>query len=183
MRLRAISVALCAAGLSAGLPGDAARAADAALPPSGEILAFEEFITDSGPLCQKQPAQACVDAGWSYADANRDGLLSVEEIRAVRDTLVGWSGWRGDSLPNRERLSIGLGVWLIDAVGIDKLVASYSRDGDQRLSQKELLADVTLDQRPLGKVLVDAEAVDRKAMAARLGALSPVLDGLLNGPQ
>ncbi len=36
--------------------------------------------------------------------------------------------------------------------------------------------DVRLDERPLGRVLGDAEAVDRRAMARRLGKLAPLLD-------
>lgn len=183
MKSRAAFVGLSAGALVGGGLAGAVLAADAAVAPSGAILAFEEFITDSGPLCETRPAQVCVDLGWTYADADRDGLLSLEEIRGVRDTLVGWSSWRGDSLPNRERVSIGLGVWLVDAVGLEKLMASYSTDGDQQLSQQELLADVQLDQRPLGEVLVDEQAVDRKAVAARLGALAPMLDGLLKAPQ
>ena len=70
-------------------------------------------------------------------------------------------------------------VVVIDAVGLDKLVASYDADGDGKLSKKELLTDVRLDGRPLGQVLLDPKAVDRQAVAKRLGALSPVVDGMM----
>ena len=51
------------------------------------------------------------------------------------------------------------------------------------MSRKELLADVTLDERPLGEVLLDDKAVDRAAVAQRLGSLSPMLEGLLADPR
>jgi hypothetical protein len=41
------------------------------------------------------------------------------------------------------------------------------------------LTDVRLDSRPLGQVLTDPKAVDRQAVAKRLGALSPVVDGMV----
>jgi hypothetical protein len=63
---------------------------------------------------------------------------------------------------------------VVDGVGIERLHALYDQDGDGLVDRDELLADVRLDERPLGEVLLDREAVDRVAIAARLG-LPPVL--------
>ncbi|MBT5416279.1 MAG: hypothetical protein HOK81_16890, partial [Rhodospirillaceae bacterium] len=64
-------------------------------------------------------------------------------------------------------------------VGIDDIVTSYDADGDGKLTQAEALADVTLDDRPLGSLLLDPDAVDREAFANRLGAAAPFMKGLL----
>lgn len=181
MSHRVLAIALLCAGLSgASAP---VQAQTPSVPASPEVLAFEQFIRASAPLCERRPAADCVDAGWGFADTDRDGELSLAELTAVRDALAGWTGWRGDSLTKRERNSIVIGLWLVDSIGLDRLLASYNRDADDKLSRDELLADVTLDERPLGEVLLDAQAVDRQAVARRLGALSPMLQGLLKKPQ
>ncbi len=180
---RILSIAVLCAGLSGTAVPLQAWAQTAAVPASPQVLAFEQFIRASAPVCERRPAADCVDAGWGFADTDGDGRLSVAELTAVRDALAAWSGWRGDSLNKRERTSIAIGLWLVDSIGLDRLVASYSQDADDSLSRDELLADVTLDERPLGEVLLDAQAVDRQAVAQRLGALSPVLEGLLDKPQ
>ena len=153
--------------------------APAAAADDGEILAFEHFIRESGPLCQSAPSHRCVGQGWRFADRNGDDRLAIAEIKAVRAALVDWAAWRGDSLRAAERLGISGGVWLVDAVGLDQLFASFDSDGDASLSLAELLADVTLDQRPLGAVLLDPAAVDRDAVSRRLGKFSPMLEALL----
>ena len=173
--IAAVSLA-CAAMVSvAGV----VHAADAAVPASPRVQAFERFVTASGPLCLIRPAVDCVAAGWSYADADRDQGLTLEELRGVRGTLVDWTHWRGESLHRRDKAAISFGVWLLDTVGLDALFASYDGDGDARLSQQELLADVDLDERPLGQVLLDPQAVDREAVAQRLGKFAPFLKGLM----
>jgi hypothetical protein len=42
-----------------------------------------------------------------------------------------------------------------------------------------MLADVTLDQRPLGQVLADEKSVDRKRFASRLGPLQKMAEVLM----
>lgn len=162
-------------------PAAAAESQTVAATPA--VLAFEQFIRASAPVCERMPAAACIDAGWGFADANRDDRLSLAELTEVRDTLVAWTGWRGESLHRRERAAIAVGLLLIDSIGLETLVASYNSDADGALSRKELLADVTLDERPLGEVLLDDKAVDRAAVAQRLGSLSPMLEGLLADPR
>lgn len=144
-----------------------------------EVLSFEHFIRRNGPLCQSSPSFICVARGWRFADRDGDGALALEELSQVRADLLRWTEWRGESLSGGERMGIATGVWIVDSVGLPKLFASFDDDGNARLSREELLADVTLDERPLGQVLLDPEAVDRQAIAGRLGKLSKVLDALL----
>ena len=82
------------------------------------------------------------------------------------------------SLDANSQAMLALGLWMTSIVGIEDLVASYDMDGDGRLTRDEALADVTLDERPLGSVLQDPDSVDREAFATRLGAAAPFLKGL-----
>lgn len=166
------------------LAGTLALAAAApAADPSPEALAFDRFVNASSPLCLNQPAQRCVDAGFAFADGNRDGGLSLAEVQGVRATLDRWLAWRGPKLQPRERGAVMLGAQLIDAAGLDRLFGSYDANGDGAVSKPELLADLRLDERPLGEVLLDEKAVDRQALQRRLGALGPAVDGMLRKPR
>lgn len=176
MRLRLAILALI--GALGTVPAQAAETATAATA-TAMVEAFEHFIRRSTPICEDRPAIACVEAGWRFADRDGDSKVSLAELQDVRRGLLDWAEWRGDSLRKGERAAIAFGVWLADAVGLENLLASFNQNGDGGLSQAELLADVKLDQRPLGKVLLDPEAVDREAVAQRLGRFAPLLKGLL----
>jgi hypothetical protein len=171
-----LPLAALAFGATLAATADAGAAAPAA---SRAISAFDSFIAESAAPCLKEPAARCVDAAFRFADRNGDGQLSPAELQEVRTTLERWVNWKGDGISTRERNAVAIGLVVIDAVGLDKLVASYDADGDGKLSKKELLTDVRLDGRPLGQVLLDPKAVDRQAVAKRLGALSPVVDGMM----
>lgn len=150
--------------------------------PSIEILAFERFITATAPVCSRSSSRECFALAFDFADANGDHRLASDEVRDVRDALADWSAWRDGSLTVQERNAIRLGLWLVDTIGLPALHASYDEDGDGLVSGPELLADVSLDDRPMGEVLLDPEAVDRPAVARRLGALSPLLEQTLPDP-
>jgi hypothetical protein len=170
LALASVMIATLADPASAGAGSPAASRA---------ISAFDRFIAESSPVCLKDAAARCVDMAFRFADRDGDGELSLPELQEVRTTLERWVNWKGDGIPQRDRNAIAIGLVVIDAVGLDKLVASYNTDGDGKLSRKELLTDVRLDSRPLGQVLTDPKAVDRQAVAKRLGALSPVVDGMV----
>src|SRR3546814_14392134 len=84
---------------------------------------------------------------------------------------------QGPKVTASERTGATLGVWRCDTAGLPSLFDNRDADGDGRMTRGELLADVQLDERPLGDVLLDPEAVDRSAVAGRVGRLAPFLQG------
>jgi hypothetical protein len=138
--------------------GGSAETTTAMPGPGRNVLAFDRFVAASTPVCLHGPAAACVEMGWAFANRNEDQGLSVVELEEVRDELRDWAHWRADDLHATERSLLALGFVVVDGL----------------VDRDELLADVRLDERPLGEVLLDREAVDRAAIAARLG-LPPVL--------
>ena len=159
--------------------GSLALLAAAPADPPPEAVAFDRFVTASAPICLNQASRRCVDKGFAYADADRDDRLSLDEVQSVRAHLDRWLAWRGPELQPRERGAVLLGAQLVDAIGVARLFESYDADGDGKVSKAELLADVRLDERPLGVVLTDEKAVDRQALQRRLGALAPAMEGLM----
>jgi hypothetical protein len=162
--------------------GWAAQAATAPGPvspgPGRAVLEVDRFVAESGPVCLDRPAAACVEKGFAFADRNEDQGLSVVELEEVRDELRAWAQWRVDDLYPTERSLLALGFVVVEGVGIERLHALYDQDADGLVDRAELLADVRLDERPLGEVLLDPEAVDRAAIAARLGLPPALLERL-----
>ena len=167
-RTIAWSLSLFAAAL-AGPPRAAAE------PP---IVAFDRFVTESNPVCQFRRATDCVDLAWRFADADHDAGLSLDELAALRADLEVWAIWRQAELAPQERSGIALGLWVVDSVGLEYLHAAYDADSDGLISRSELLADVRLDERPIGTVLLDPAAVDHAAIARRLGLPPTILERL-----
>ncbi|HEX7007102.1 MAG TPA: hypothetical protein VF274_08185 [Alphaproteobacteria bacterium] len=161
-------VGLCVAGAAAGQSAA----------PAPHVILFERFIELSTPVCRKQASMRCVDAGWRYADTDRDGLLSAAELEVVRKTATDWYNWKASSLSSQERASIGLGLAVAEGMGVERLMQGYDTDGDGRLSKAEALVDVHLDERPLGDVLRDPKALDRQATARRMGIAGPLFSQL-----
>jgi hypothetical protein len=173
--LALLAVAL-AARICLGWAAEAAPATPGpATPGPGRVvLEVDRFLAESRPVCLDRPAAACVAEGFAFADRNEDQGLSVVELEEVRDELRAWAQWRADDLYPTERSLLALGFVVVEGVGIERLHALYDQDADGLVNRAELLADVRLDERPLGEVLLDPEAVDRAAIAARLG-LPPAL--------
>jgi hypothetical protein len=161
----------------------AAAAAAWAAPAATDTAAVALFLDTAGPVCQRQPAAACIDDGWRFTDTNGDDRIDEQELRGRYRDLSAWYAAEQASLDADSQAMLALGLWMTSIVGIEDLVASYDTDGDGRLTRAEALADVTLDERPLGKVLVDPDAVDREAFAARLGAAAPFLKGLFGASE
>jgi hypothetical protein len=160
--------------LASVMRGESAETAPAMPGPGRNVLAFDRFVAASTPVCIYRAAAACVEVGWAFADRDEDQGLSVVELEEVRDELRAWAQWRADDLHAMDRSLLALGFVVVDGLGIERLHALYDQDGDGLVDRDELLADVRLDERPLVEVLLDREAVDRVAIAARLG-LPPVL--------
>ena len=142
------------------------------------MIWFDRLVGESGRVCEVQPAPSCVAAAWSHADRDRDHALSLREVRELRVAVQEWAIWRRSDLLPVWRSGIAVGLIMLDGLGVDAVHAAYDLDGDGRLSQAELLTDVRLDQRPIAEVLVDPDAVDRRAIAGRLGLPVQLLDRL-----
>lgn len=159
-------VALASAALPAGDDG-------------GSAVAFERFMRTSRPICLERPAEHCVALAWRFADADGDQGLSVVELVSLRSAFEQWAVRYRDDLTQPERSGIALGFLIVDSIGLERLHAIYDTDQDGLVSRSELLADVRLDQRPLGQVLLDPAAVDHRAVARRLGVPPAMLDHAL----
>ena len=159
-----------------------ARTAPAAKPPvvaTPGAAALEKFVKSSALTCQTQPSAKCVDLGWAYADRDKNGTLSLAEVEIIQGDIVAWHAWKGDTLTARDRASFNMGIWAAERVGLGNLFASYDTDANGALTKSELLADVKLDQRPLGQVLADEKAVNRQKFASRLGPLQKMAEVLM----
>ncbi len=139
-----------------------------------EAHRVQSFLDRAQSLCIGGPAKRCVDAGWKFAAAAPARGLTRADVETLHQRLKVWYGWRQSQLSSQERASIGLGLLLAEGIGADRLHRLFDTDGDGLVTRAELLAEVTLDSRPLGKVLSDPKAVDRAALARRLN-LPPVL--------
>jgi hypothetical protein len=136
---------------------------------------LEQFLSRSVPLCMKAPAVRCIDQGFAFADANGDGKLSPDEVRAMQAQVDRWAKGHGRQLPKAERERLIMGLVIIQAVGPDQLFASYDSDGDGLLTRDEVTADIRLDRRPLPEILSDPSAIDWNGLAARAGDAAPLL--------
>ncbi len=147
-------------------------------PPSTEAAEFDVFVRNAGATCLSRPSAECVDSGWLFADRDRDQRLSTAEFQGLRQDLGEWFNWRAPTLTNRERNALSLGMLVIDSLGIDQILNGFDADRDGAVTRPELLADITLDERPLGKVLTDPAAVDRAGVARRFGPAAALLPEL-----
>ncbi len=153
--------------------------------PSVAVQDFAKFLALASPLCQRQAAQNCVDAGWRFADRDRNGRISTAELETIRIELRDWLTWPENGIKPRERRGVLLGLIVVETIGLDRLVESYDVSTDGQLNREELLSDLRLDARPLGEILSDSQAVDWEKLRGRLGAMAPALGALtpnLNPP-
>ncbi len=143
-----------------------------------EPAEFSRFVQRLEPVCKDQPAAQCVETSWAFADQDGDGVLSLAEMESLRASLIAWVQDENSSLRKKDRSGVLLGLGIVQLVGLPRLYASYDENGDGKLTRSELLADITLDDRPLPKVVKDREAVDWQQLAGRFGATAPLLQSL-----
>ena len=183
MMWRPVKFALAAAGLAAvvAAPAPVQRASAQQVGPSATARAFAAFLGQASPVCLRDAARRCVEAGWRFADRDRDARVSAAELETVRTELREWLTWPDNGIRPQEKRGVLIGLIVVESLGLPRLVESYDTDGDGALSRAELLSDVRLDERPLGEVLSDSDAVDWGSLRTRLGALAPALEALTPG--
>lgn len=143
---------------------------------------FNQLVAIGSLLCTEAPAQDCVEHGWRFTDANRNGSLDVEELTAVRAGFLEWAAEVQESLSGRDRLILNLGRNLLRIVPLTPLFALYDENEDGELSQEELLVDIQMDQRPMSVILADRNATDWNVIRGRLGRGAALLQ-MLGLPQ
>lgn len=160
----------------------ASASATAEGPASSERAArFSGYITQATNLCFAVPALRCVEHGFAFADRNADQGLSADELTEVdRDVRAWWEASR-ERLPTQANLAIGLGLLTTQYAGHAYFVQAWDADGDGLVSIEELIADLSLDERPLPILLSDESAVDWEALRGRLGQYGTLLDRLRGG--
>jgi hypothetical protein len=128
----------------------------------------ESFLGQSTPVCTSRPAAQCVDRFFAASATDKRGLTAADVVK-LRQNIGAWYQWRSEGLAAQERAVFGLGLMFADSLGPDRVHGAFDSNRDGFVSKAELLADVKLDQRPLGQVLADPKAVDRQGLAQRLG--------------
>lgn len=147
-------------------------------PRDSDANAVQSFIRDVSQTCVSQRAQTCIDAGWKFAAGSPQQGLTLTELQQLRQKLGGWFSAFQDAMTPQERGSVMVGLLLADGIGMQRLHTAFDTDRNGRVTQRELLADVKLDNRPLGAVLLDEKAVNRKALVGRLGMSPDMIEGL-----
>lgn len=138
---------------------------------------FEFLVERAKATCILNAAQECVGLLWAYADTSGDGLISVEESENFLNVMKRWNSTNTEKLRTRATISMGLATAKV--ISVDYVIERYDVDGDKMLSPEEALADLRFDQRPLGDLLVDEDAVDRDGLSERFGLAGPVVYRLL----
>ena len=108
--------------------------------------------------------------------------FSLTELQAVQDATRAWRTWKGRALPKTDARSIDVALVSLDQVGLPTLMSRYDANRDGEVSQKELLADIRLDSRPLGAILGDPRAVNYDAIGRRFGGLGVAAVTLVGRP-
>ena len=126
---RPLRYALTAAGLAAVLAAtpaaiQQATAQQAAAPsaaPSATARAFAAFLGQASSVCLREAARRCVEAGWRFADRDRDARVSPAELEAVRAELREWLAWPGNGIRPQEKRGVLIGLIAQVAVRIADL--------------------------------------------------------------
>jgi hypothetical protein len=136
------------------------------------VARFDGIVREVGPLCAMAASARCYATAFERADRDGDGRLDLAELAAVVEDLRAWQAAYGPELSTAERSGVLLGLFVVDTIGLESLFASYDADGDGLLTPDELRVDIALDDRPLGVVVRDPEAVDWVSVRSRLGAMA-----------
>ncbi|MFO1035219.1 MAG: hypothetical protein U1E45_00110 [Geminicoccaceae bacterium] len=142
---------------------------------------LSRFIATTGPFCLDAPAARCVDKGFAFADTDKDGTLSLEEVTKLHAAVLGWYDDHAEKLAPMDRQAMAAGLLVVQILGPEQVFRGFDANGDGKVTKAELTADVTLDDRPLGIVLSDPKSIDWTSLADRAGSAAPLVKRLL-GP-
>ncbi len=173
---KAAAVGLLAFALLASAPSSAEETGS-----SERADRFSGYITQATNLCFALPAMRCVEHGFAFADRNADQGLSADELTEVDRDMRAWWEKSRERLPTQANLAIGLGLLTTQYAGHAYFVRAWDEDGDGLVSIDELIADLSLDERPLPILLSDKNAVDWESLRGRLGQYGALLDRLRGG--
>lgn len=179
MRKILIALLLSTSVASAQVPSPQPSGPPAAEPNESKLM--QAFIDKATVPCETKPAQTCVDLAWQFVVSQPKQGMTVADLKRLRARLGTWYDWHQKELPARTRGSIALGMLMADGMTMERLFAAFDTDHNGFVTQKELLADVKMDNRPLGVVLADPNAVDRAGFAKRLGLPPMMTDGFFQG--
>ena len=157
-------------GVAAALVGAAVVSAGV-----GDGGDFDDFARRNEAYCAEAPSRQCFDRGFVFADADRDGAVTIAEAHRFHDGFRSWGLARRAEMPPADQEALLATLLAVQVVGIDAIFASYDADGDGRLTRAEAAADLRLDDRPMPVLLEDPEAVDWARLRARLGPAALLL--------
>ena len=140
---------------------------------------FAGFIVGLRDVCAEQPARACTRRVSSFLDVDNDNQVSLREFEAVRGQAKSAVGEKNSGLSTTERNMISISLLAFQQVKLDDVFAKFDSNKDGGLSESELFADFQLDQRPLAKIVADADGVDWQSFAGRFGEIGFLLLDLL----
>ena len=55
-----------------------------------DIARIDRFVRDSAQLCAQSASTACFDRSFRFADADKDGRLSLVELQTLQADLFEW---------------------------------------------------------------------------------------------
>lgn len=147
--------------------------------PAADIARFDKFARENAVFCAQGSSRQCYQRIFVFADRDGDGELSLAELEAVQQAVLEWTKQNRERLSRDDRRGILAALAVVEIAGLSNLLASYDTDGNGKLSQQELAADIRLDDRPVPVLVNDPEAIDWVAFRGRLGAAGPLLDSML----
>ena len=130
------------------------------------------------PICKDQPARLCIGPSWKLADQDGSSGISLEELKSIRGLVASWVQTHEATLTKRDKNGILLGLGIVELLGLSRLHSGFDADKNGELSQDELLTYVSLDDRPLPKILKDSDAINWDGLAMQFGATTPLLKSL-----
>lgn len=141
--------------------------------------AFEQLIDTATGSCKAAPAEDCIDRTWPLADTDGDGKLSQAEVNALHRSAAQWVRDRfGSGVRQEQQITLAV-LGLFSLAGTDAVFGRFDADKDGALTRGEVFTDFRFDGRPFPELVMDPQAVEWPALAARFGQVGMLLLELL----